>query len=247
VPVFAATAPKPDAENHAPIATRISSSYGKLPISFEVNQGQTARVVQYLARGAGYTLFLAPGEMVLSPHVSPPPAANRHGTAFRSETMPPAWAGAGKPDVVRMQLIGSNEQAQVLGLDPLPGKSNYFIGSDPAMWHTNISTYAKVRYHDVYPGIDLVYYGNQEGKLEHDFMVAPGADPMQISFGLGDGHGMAVEHEGGLRLSTEAGDLDLMRPVAYQTIDGPKKIIPADYEIRFDNRIRFRLARFTCS
>ena len=241
---LAATAPTLDPKDDLAARARLSSSYGKLPISFEVNQGQTAGVVQYLARGAGYTLFLAPGEMVLSLHASPPAASNLHGTAFRTETMPPATAGAGKPDFLRMQLIGSNEQAQALGVDPLPGKSNYFIGNDPAKWHTRIPTYARVRYQDVYPGIDLVYYGNQEGKLEHDFVVAPGADPMQISFGIGDGHGMAVEHEGGLRLRTEVGDLDLMRPVAYQTIDGQKKIIPAGYEIRSDNRIRFRLGKY---
>jgi len=82
--------------------------------------------------------------------------------------MSPAVEDAEKSTAVRMQLIGSNKHAQGLGLDPLPGESNYLIGSDRAKWHTDIPTYAKVRYQDVYPGIDVVYYCNQDGRLEHD-------------------------------------------------------------------------------
>src|SRR3954453_10211362 len=102
---------------------RLSSSYGKLPISFEPNQGQTAGVVQYLARGAGYTLFLTPREMVLTLHASLPGARKPHGAAMPSTIMPPSVEGAEKSAAVRMQLIGSNKRAQALGVDPLPGKS----------------------------------------------------------------------------------------------------------------------------
>src|SRR4051794_34143806 len=100
--------------------------------------------------------------------------------------MPPAVEGAGKAGAGRIEIVGGKKRGQALGVDPLPGKSNYLTGSDPAKWHTDIPTYAKVRYQDVYPGIDLAYYGNQEGKLEHDFVVAPGADPNQIEFDLRD-------------------------------------------------------------
>src|SRR5204862_3585507 len=85
-----------------------------------------------------------------------------------------------------MKLVGANRTAKVTGLDELPGKSNYFIGNDPKKWRTDVPTYAKVRYQDVYPGIDLVYYGNQR-QIEYDFVVAPGADPKAIALAVGEG------------------------------------------------------------
>ena len=84
-----------------------------------------------------------------------------------------------------MHLVGANANAPVSGVDELPGKSNYFIGNDPKKWRTNVANYAKVRYQNVYPGIDLVYYGNQGGRLEYDFVVAPGADPSAIKLYVG--------------------------------------------------------------
>ena len=200
-----------DAKDDVAAKARLSSSYGKLPISFEPNQGQTAGVVQYLARGAGYTLFLTPGEMVLTLHASLPGTRKPDGAPMPPAIVPPALEGAEKPAAVRMRLIGSNKHAQALGVDMLPGKSNYLIGRDPAKWHTDIPTYAKVRYQDVYPGIDLVYYGNQEGKLEHDFVVAPGADPKRIEFDLRDEDQTPALKDGELRLPTKAGDMRLRR------------------------------------
>ncbi|MCZ6489611.1 MAG: hypothetical protein O7A06_03655, partial [Acidobacteria bacterium] len=85
--------------------------------------------------------------------------------------------------VLRLKLAGSNPAPQVTGIEELPGKSNYFIGNDPEMWRTNVPHYAKVRYQDVYPGVDLIYYGNQR-QLEYDFVVAPGADPEAIQLEL---------------------------------------------------------------
>jgi hypothetical protein len=82
-----------------------------------------------------------------------------------------------------MKLLGANTAARGVGLDELPGKSNYFIGNDPKKWRTNGPTYARVRYEVVYPGVDLVYYGNQ-GRLEYDFVVAPGADPGAIRLAI---------------------------------------------------------------
>ncbi len=88
--------------------------------------------------------------------------------------------------MVRMKLVGANPKAKVSGLDELPGKSNYFVGNDPKKWRTNVANYAKVKYANVYPGVDLVYYGNQR-QLEYDFVVQPGADPRQIALDVGAG------------------------------------------------------------
>lgn len=82
-----------------------------------------------------------------------------------------------------MKFVGANAEPQVLGVDELPGKSNYFIGNDPTKWRTNVPSYAKVKYMGVYPGVDLVYYGNQQ-HLEYDFVVAPGLTPQPSSLPL---------------------------------------------------------------
>jgi len=89
----------------------------------------------------------------------------------------------GEGTVLHLKLVGANPTPAVTGLEELPGKSNYFIGADSKNWHTNIPTYSKVQYQDIYPGIDLIYYGNQR-QLEYDFVVAPGADPkvIQLAF-----------------------------------------------------------------
>jgi uncharacterized repeat protein (TIGR01451 family) len=226
-------------------AARLSRSYGKLPIGFEVNRGQTDGLVQFLARGAGYTLFLTPGEAVLSLHA---PHANTDRIGSRGELSAPR-ASAGKLDptpassTVRLQLIGADTKAQAEGVDPLPGKSNYFVGNDPAKWHTDVPTYAKVRYSNVYPGIDLMYYGNQEGRLEHDFVVAPGADPNAIAIALGGGDGAVPDRDGGLTLHTKTGDLTLHSPTVYQEIKGKRRTIPASYLLA-DNQIKFQFGSY---
>src|SRR5438552_9623315 len=142
----------------------------QLPISFEPNQGQTDSQVKFLARGAGYELFLTSSQAVLalSPGLAESGAAKSSATKRQSS-------------VVTMQLAGANPAAAISGANALPGKSNYFIGNDPANWHRDVPQFARVRYRSVYPGIDLVFYGNQ-GQLEYDFEVAAGANPEEIAF-----------------------------------------------------------------
>jgi uncharacterized repeat protein (TIGR01451 family) len=234
-----------NAKGDAASAARLSASYGKLPISFEVNQGQTDRSVQFLARGAGYTLFLTPGEAVLSLHAPPANASKPGGLAVPHAlpSSPAKLASTNPPSTVRLQLIGANTAAKAEGVDPLPGKSNYFVGNDPAKWHTDVPTYAKVRYTNVYPGIDLLYYGNQEGRLEHDFVVAPGADPNAITIGLRDSDGAVPDQLGGLTLHTKSGSLTLRSPTVYQDIGGQRKTIPATYLLA-NNQIKFQLGSY---
>ena len=149
----------------------VQQAYGQLPISFEANVGQSASQVQFLAHGSGYALFLTADSAVLS--LTQPTASSVDGTP------PPSSTGV----ALAMNLVGADPQAQVAGQDPLPGTSNYFVGNDPSQWHTNIANYGQVAYQDVYPGINLVYYGNQQ-QLEYDFDVAPGADPSNIRFAV---------------------------------------------------------------
>src|ERR1019366_5078118 len=137
-----------------------------VPLSFEPNQGQAASTVQFLSRGSGYALFLTPGKVVLNLERQQPPSA-----ASAMHT----------PDTLRMTLIGANPQSNAVGLAPQPGVVSYFLGNDPKNWRSGIPTFGKVEYPQIYPGVDLVFYGNQR-QLEYDFVVAPGADPSRIAW-----------------------------------------------------------------
>ena len=164
--------------------------------------------------------------------------------------------------MLRMKLVGANVHAKVSGLDELQGKSNYFIGTDPKKWRTNVANYAKVKYRDVYPGVDLVYYGNQR-QLEYDFVVHPGADPSQIALDVGAGLALPerapqaaplrVDRNGDLVVGTDGGEVIFHKPVVYQqNDDGNRRPIEARYVLStpqsaIDNRqstISFNLAPY---
>ena len=164
-------ADSPKAAAPSPSMAAVQSIYGHLPLSFEANEGQTDSRVNYLARGQGYTLLLTPGEAVLALRLPSP-----HSSASPSPS-PPPLSGEGRDEgtMLRLQLLGATHTSTLRGLDELPGKANYFIGNNPEKWRTNVPTFAKVTQPAVYPGIDVVYYGNQQ-QLEFDFIVAPGAD-----------------------------------------------------------------------
>src|SRR5262249_18788253 len=172
------------ARNNATRAT-VEATYGKLPLHFKANQGQSDPQVQFLARGNGYTLFLTATEAVLALRNAEHMANGRTKPKQNDEAKPPYSSFGDQQSllsteaVLRMQLVDANPQPHVTGEDELPGKSNYFFGNDPAQWHTSIPTYTKVRYENVYPGVDLVYYSNQ-GQLEYDFIITPDADPYVI-------------------------------------------------------------------
>ncbi|WP_295578515.1 hypothetical protein [uncultured Lamprocystis sp.] len=155
------------AASTTPAQANIQADYGKLPYTFEANGGQADAAVKFLARGPGYSLFLTPGEAVLSLHTKQPQPAPRPGIRSASEpgptpaAVPEPTAAATPPAVLRLSLVGANPEPTMRGEAALPGKVNYLRGKNPAAWRTGLSTYAKVRYEGVYPGVDLVYYGTQ--------------------------------------------------------------------------------------
>ena len=198
------------------------SVYGKLPLSFEPNQGQTAGEVQFLSRGRGYTLFLSSSDSVLALH-----RGHRGTRAERREPGPSADA----PAALRMHLVGANSSAPGVAEDALPGKSNYFIGNDRSKWRTNVPNYGRVRYRAVYPGIDLVYYGNQR-LLEHDFEVAPGADPRRIRLAFEGSKRAEVEKSGDLVLQLGDGEVRLQKPVIYQNTEAGRREVTGGFVLR---------------
>ena len=115
-----------------------------------------------------------------------------------------------------MQLVGANSGSRRLAETIcFRGKSNYFIGNNPAKWHRDIPQFARVRYQAVYPGVDLVYYGNQ-GQLEYDFEVAPGADPNAIAFQFHWPQRPQLDDNGDLILAADGGEVRLKAPRIYQ-------------------------------
>jgi hypothetical protein len=140
-----------------------------------------------------------------------------------------------------MKLLGA-AKTTITGQDELPGRSNYFIGGNPQKWRTNIPHFARVRYGDVYPGIDLVYYGNQR-QLEYDFVLEPGADASRIRFQINGAGKLSIE-DGDLVLTGAAGEIRLRRPNVFQVVNGGKREIAGGYVLENKNQVRFRLAPY---
>lgn len=142
-----------------------------------------------------------------------------------------------------MQFIGANSTPEIIGEEKLAGKSNYFVGNDAKKWSTNIAHYARARYKTVYPGIDLVYYGNQHS-LEYDFVVAPGADPKAIRLAFHGMTRMSVDKKGNLILDTNGGKIIQHAPKVYQSVNGKRKDIAAHYLLRTKNQISLTIGAY---
>ncbi len=227
-------------------------AYGKLPLSFEANHGQTDSQVRFLSRGRGYTLFLTGNEAVLALQKGPSEAQSGKSRDAGERLRPgePSREQAASA-VLRMKLVGADPKPKVEALDELPGKSNYFLGNDPEKWRTDVPNYAKVRYENVYPGVDLVYYGNQQ-ELEYDFVVAPGTDSKVIELAIAGADEIAVDSQGNLVLSVEGGEVRFYKPVMYQPASvNPKskiadrKYVDGRYVLRAKNRVGFEVSAYS--
>jgi hypothetical protein len=200
---------------------RTVANYGALPLAFEANQGRSDSRVRFASHGNGFSLFLSGTEAVL--------ALDANGN-FGS-------------DLLRMQLTGSNPEATIAGEQPLPGTANYFLGNDPAQWHTGVPTYRRVRYTGLYPGIDLVYYGNQR-QLEYDFIVAPGSDPKQIRLHFAGAKNLRVDADGSLVITAKNGDIAFQKPAIYQDENGQRKAIEGRFALFANHSASFRLGSY---
>src|SRR5215204_6523090 len=222
---FAASAADPQTR------TKIAERFGELPLSFEINRGQTDPAVKFLSHGPGYDLFLTANEAVLSLSKSLTPVVDK----FQN---PGATVAEGA--VLRLKMIGVNATAHVEGQEQLPGKVNYFNGNDRAQWRRNIPTYRKVHYTDVYPGIDIVYYGNQR-EFEYDFVVAAGANPKLIKFRVEGAERLRLDRQGNLLLILKHGEVRLNKPFIYQlTEQGSRSEVKGSYVIN-GNEIGFKV------
>jgi hypothetical protein len=194
----------------------VSSS--PLPLVFEENRGQADPRVKFLARGAGYTLFITAAEAVL--------ADRRTGQA------------------VRVRLRGARPDVQVAGLERLPGRIHYIRGREHAEWRTGVATYARVAYREAYPGIDAIYKTATGSRFEQEFRVRPHAEPAAIRLAFDGVHKVAVDDAGDLVLATEGPPVRLGRPIAYQEIDGVRRAVSAAWSARGSKEAGFRLGPY---
>ncbi len=189
--------------------------YGRLPLHFEPNLGQVRPAARYFARAGNYRVFITDTETILETNDS------KHST-------------------VRMKISGATPGARLEPLEKLPGVSNYFLGNDPAKWRTNVPQYAGLKRHDVYPGIDMIFYGN-EGQLEYDCIVKPGADPSRIRLTYEGVDRLRLDSNGDLLLAAGGYGLRQKKPGVYQQdasgqrqeVQGAYQLAASATEVRF--------------
>ncbi|QPJ61781.1 MAG: hypothetical protein G3M70_07750 [Candidatus Nitronauta litoralis] len=226
---------------------QVDKSFGRMPLLFEKNEGQVSDQVKFLSRGRGYNFYLTPTEsvMVLSKAVEDKTTATN--VSRKSDPLnrlaslenPPKMERA----VVRMQVVGANDKAVIKGEEKLASTSNYFIGNDQSKWRQGVANYKKVHYEDVYEGIDLVYYGNQN-KLEYDFIVKPGANPNNIELKFSGADKVSLDDQGNLVLQTNVGDVVQHAPIIYQIINGKRETVKGEYILKQNNRVAFHITSY---
>ena len=230
-------------------------TYGALPLSFEANQGQADAAVNYISHGDGYALFLTGtgAVMALQGKVGGEGPLQKLDAKTRNKwdnrKIGRRLARLNKSQtnhVLRLGLDGAKVDAFLEPLDELPGKSNYFIGKDPSKWRSGVPNYARVRDVGVYPGVDLIYYGNQR-QLEFDFVISPGADPKAIALKFGSGERLSVTRHGSLRIGSSPDIIVLHRPSIYQVTKGKKHSVSGGFTLLADGRVGFRVGVYNHS
>ena len=190
------------------------------PISFEQNVGQTDPQVRYLARSTDSGIFFTPKEIVIARY-------GGRGTSASVSGLRLSWSGA-------------NRNPKISAENVLPGKVNYLTGRNPADWHTNISTYARIRYRELYPGVDAVFYG-KKGRMEYDLELQPGASIDSIRFAFDGATAIHVARNGDLILDTPNGEVRQRRPIVFQAGERGHHLLKAAYVIRPDKTVGYHL------
>ncbi len=209
-------------------------AYVRLPLSFEPNLGQAGEPVRFLSRGVDYSFLLLDSELVVQ----------FQATGSRNESEP--LNTPGQISALRMRLVDGKSAPRISGENQLGSRSHYLRSSDPSHWQVNVPNFSAVRYQEVYPGIDLIFYGNRQ-RLEFDFALDAGADPRSIELHFGGNGGeaarfaLSLDDQGGLILP---GGLRLSRPVAFQEKDGGRQEVAVAYELRGDREVGLHLGPY---
>lgn len=205
--------------NEAQLKMSATENYGKLPLSFERNQGQSADAVKFLSRGSGYTLFLTPTEAVFS------------------------LRNTDKRSALHMKLIGADANVQLNGEQELQGKVNYLIGNDRSKWHTGISTFRKVHYDNVWSGVDMLWYGSQT-ELEYDFVIKPGTEVSTVRVAFEGAEKVRLDDQGNLMIASNGEEVKHLAPVVYQEREEGRLSVAGKYVIKGANEIGFEVGDY---
>lgn len=224
------------------VRERVTNTLAQLPLAFEPNQGQFHPEVKFLTRAPGYLLQLTATEMrmIVKGAATPPTRGTPPSVELSTgASLRPAHA-------LTLTWLGADRHALATPEAALPGVVSYLKGSDPAKWHTAIPTFAQVRYEGIYPGIDVVYYGNGN-QLEYDLVVAPHADPNVARLAL-DGAEATLTENGDLDLALSHGRVVQLRaPVAYQEREGQRRPVAVRYRLttaRGNTEVSFQLDEY---
>jgi len=227
---------------------KAAEAYGRVPLGFEANTGQISDDrVKFLARGDAYNLFLASTEATFAffkTQRAGPPSGNKKNPGSMRErigSQSPVENNQSAP--LRISMRGANGSATPKGADELPGRNNYFIGSDPATWRVNVPTYSRVEYEGIYRGVDLVYHGELK-QLEYDFIVAPGASYKDIRIGFEGGDRISLDDLGDLVIEIGGEKVYQRKPVAYQKVDGIQQAIAVRYVLSTHGDIGFEIGAY---
>ena len=211
------------------VETSPAKVLGRAPLAFEPNLGQSDPQVRYLARGAGYALFLTRDEAVLALMSGNPDPSKARPSSLRQS-------------VLRVRPLGSRPAESLEPEQSLPGHSHYTRASEPGKALRDVPRYGRVRAKGVYPGIDMVYYGSGE-RLEYDFVVAPGADPDRIRLGFEGAEGLALDEAGNLHLRLTTGEIVQHAPVLYQEIGGRRRPVTGRFALT-GNAVGFEVGAY---
>jgi hypothetical protein len=194
----------------------LAAAYGNLPLAFEANVGQDPSGATFVSSGAGYHVGLDSTGASIS-----------------------LAAADGTSTALRLQLLGSDPQAQGVGQQELPGKSNYFLGSDPTLWYTDLSTFRQVVFSSVYSGIDAVYSGSTQQQLEYTFAVHPGASLDAIHLAVQGAQGLSLDASGDLVMQTAQGDLVQQAPILFQGDGAARQAVAGQFVLNADGTVGF--------
>jgi hypothetical protein len=215
-------------------SNEILQKFDSIPLHFEENRGQVDERVSYIARGLGYQLMLTPEErilMIYQPASEQPSFNPAVPSKPKMPEVPRAYA-------VRMQFEGANENVMMESEGELDSKMHYLRGRDRDAWVRNVPTFKKVRYKNLYDGIDVVYYGNQR-RVQYDFIVQPGASFETIRMKFDGVQNIHVNDEGDLILGLPDGDLIQRRPYIYQTVDGSSIQVQGEFRLLDEDTVQF--------
>jgi hypothetical protein len=220
VPGRLSTGRVPGVEAAPPTAAGAIDALANLPLAFEPNLGQAGPGTDFVARGPGFRLGLGATEAAID-----------------------LSGGDDAAGPLRLRLVGSDPDARAVGDDPLPTRTNYLVG-DRSAWMTGVRSYGRVTYHDVYPGVDIVYFGNQR-RLEHDVVVAPGADPAVVTFEAAGAGAVSLAPDGDLVVAGGgATGARLARPVLYQSVAGHRRAVEGSFVLLGGNRFGFSVGAY---